>query len=85
MESRGGEGREEMEEEEEEEEVFTGQLRPRCHAADGVDGVCAQAVVQQLPVANPEPQQDPVDLLLGGRLPPGGGGGGRERHNVCSI
>lgn len=47
-----------------------------------MDGVRAQAVVQQLPVADPEAQQDAVNLLLGGRLPPGGG---RERDTMSAA
>lgn len=52
---------------------LTGQVGPGGDAADGVSGVAAQAIVQQLAVSQPKAQQDPVDLLLGGRLR-----GGRE-------
>lgn len=49
-------------------DALTGQVRPGRDAADGVGGVAAQTVVQQLPISDPEAQQDPVDLLLGGGL-----------------
>lgn len=47
---------------------LTGQVGPGGDAADGVSQVAAQPVVQQLAVSDAEAQQDPVDLLLGGRL-----------------
>lgn len=47
---------------------LTGQVGPGGDAAEGVSGVAAQAVVQQLAVPQPEAQQDAVDLLLGGGL-----------------
>lgn len=55
------------------EKGLTGQVGPGGDAAEGVGGVAAQAVVQQLPEAQPEAQQDAVDLLLGGGLREGGG------------
>lgn len=47
---------------------LTREVSPRRHAVDGVEGVTSETVVQQLPIADAEAQQDAVDPLLGGRL-----------------
>lgn len=44
---------------------LTGQLSPGRHAADGVDRISPQTVVEQLPIPDPRAQQDSIDLLLG--------------------
>lgn len=44
---------------------LTGQLGPGRHAADGVDRISPQTVVEQLPIPDPRAQQDSIDLLLG--------------------
>ena len=57
---------------------LTRELGPGGRAVGGVRGVAAEAVVRQLTVPDPEAQQDPVDLLLGGRLQGGKDGGLRS-------
>lgn len=47
---------------------LTSQVRPGRNAADGVSGVAAQAIVQQLAISDAKAQQDPVDFLLRGGL-----------------
>lgn len=56
--------------------ALTGELGPAgAGVADAAQGEAPQAVIHQLPVAQPEPQQDPIDLILSWRLQ---GEGGKE-------
>lgn len=48
---------------------LTRELCPARHwVVDGADSESAQAIIVELSVTNPKPQQDAVDLLLGGGL-----------------
>lgn len=56
--------------------ALTGELGPAgAGVADAAQGEAPQAVIHQLPVAQPEPQQDPIDLILSWWLQ---GEGGKE-------